>query len=199
LRRIEALGFRKEDVRHLLVTHMDFDHAGGIADFPHAEVHLFADEHAALTRSNDPREKYRYSRYFWSRETKFRPLPLAGERWRGFDAVRAPLPGLDVLLVPLGGHTRGHAGVAVRSEGGWLLHCGDAYFHYGEMEARPACPPGLAVFQAVTAYQNQKRLANQARLRALKAEAGTDIQLFCAHDPSELARMQRRAQIRAGR
>ncbi len=29
-------------------------------------------------------------------------------------------------LVPLFGHTRGHCGVAVRTEQGWLFHAGDA-------------------------------------------------------------------------
>ena len=35
------------DVRHIVVTHLDLDHAGGLADFPHAKVHLHAREHAA--------------------------------------------------------------------------------------------------------------------------------------------------------
>ena len=36
-----------DDVRHIVVTHLDLDHAGGLADFPHAKVHLHAREHAA--------------------------------------------------------------------------------------------------------------------------------------------------------
>ncbi len=37
LPQIEALGFRRSDVRHLVLTHLDFDHAGGLPDFPRQE------------------------------------------------------------------------------------------------------------------------------------------------------------------
>lgn len=47
IRQIEALGFSPADVRHILLTHMDVDHTGGIADFPAAKVHVYAKEHAA--------------------------------------------------------------------------------------------------------------------------------------------------------
>ncbi len=30
LRQIEAMGFSASDVRHIVLTHMDFDHAGGL-------------------------------------------------------------------------------------------------------------------------------------------------------------------------
>src|SRR5262252_1128746 len=42
LPQIEALGFRREDVRHIVLTHIDFDHAGGLPDFPGAKVHVHA-------------------------------------------------------------------------------------------------------------------------------------------------------------
>ena len=39
----DGAGFRREDVRHILVTHLDFDHAGGLPDFPDAVVHVQRD------------------------------------------------------------------------------------------------------------------------------------------------------------
>src|SRR5690606_27719860 len=39
-RQIEAMGFSTNDVRHIVLTHLDFDHAGGLDDFPNATVHL---------------------------------------------------------------------------------------------------------------------------------------------------------------
>jgi len=45
---IRRLGFQPADVRHILLTHLDFDHAGGLADFPNATVHVLQDEHAAV-------------------------------------------------------------------------------------------------------------------------------------------------------
>ena len=34
LRQVERLGFSRRDVRHIVLTHLDFDHAGGLEDFP---------------------------------------------------------------------------------------------------------------------------------------------------------------------
>src|SRR5688500_9752598 len=45
---VEALGFSPGDVRQIVVTHLDFDHASGLPDFPEAEVHVFAAEHDAI-------------------------------------------------------------------------------------------------------------------------------------------------------
>src|SRR6202035_1950636 len=40
LTQVKAVGHDPAEVRHILVTHLDLDHAGGLADFPNAEVHL---------------------------------------------------------------------------------------------------------------------------------------------------------------
>ena len=51
VRQVEALGYSKSDVRHLLLTHLDRDHAGGIPDFPNAKVHVHHREYdMAVTR-----------------------------------------------------------------------------------------------------------------------------------------------------
>ena len=38
LRQVEALGFTASDVRHIVLTHADMDHIGGLADFPDARA-----------------------------------------------------------------------------------------------------------------------------------------------------------------
>ena len=80
---------------------------------------------------------------------KWAPVEAGGEDWFGFSSVRA-MPGArdDVLLIPLPGHSRGHCGVAVWTAEGWLLHCGDAYFHHAEVApAAAARPPGVRRFE----------------------------------------------------
>ena len=47
VRQIAQLGFEPRDVRHIALTHLDFDHAGGLDDFPTATVHLLASERDA--------------------------------------------------------------------------------------------------------------------------------------------------------
>jgi glyoxylase-like metal-dependent hydrolase (beta-lactamase superfamily II) len=93
------------------------------------------------------------------------------------------------MLIPLVGHTRGHSGVAVRQSDGWLLHCGDAYFHHRQLAAQQArAPIGLGVFEVLAGTLGRARVENLERLRTLHAEHGDRVRMFCAHDPHELAR-----------
>lgn len=193
LHQVRALGYKAEDVRHIVVTHLDFDHAGGLADFPKAKVHVFVDEYAAAMKPRTLIEKNRYLRYQWKHSPDWVKHQVDGERWEGFASVRALGGTKDgVLLVPMVGHTRGHCAIAVRDGAGWLLHCGDAYFYRGEMEPSPHCTPGLSTFQTLVAVDNVRRKENQARLRELKQSAGKRIRLFSAHDPVELRAFQSR-------
>jgi glyoxylase-like metal-dependent hydrolase (beta-lactamase superfamily II) len=42
-----------KDVRHIVLTHLDFDPAGGLGDFPHATVHMLADERDYAVQQRD--------------------------------------------------------------------------------------------------------------------------------------------------
>ena len=189
---VRRLGFRPEEVRHIVVTHLDFDHAGGIEDFPNATVHLTAREKevADQRRGGAFVGTRRYRPQQWNTVKEWRLYPFGGgERWFGFDAVR-DLDGLppEILLVPLSGHTWGHAGVAVRDEGGgWLLHAADAYFYRGEIGEPYECTPALRGYQRLMEVDRAARLANQQRLRALAREHGGEVRIFCAHDAVEFA------------
>jgi glyoxylase-like metal-dependent hydrolase (beta-lactamase superfamily II) len=188
-RQIADLGFRVSEVRHIVATHLDLDHAGGICDFPDAKVHVFAPElNAAQNRSSlADRDRYRVAHI--SAVSNWAPVELDGESWLGFEAVR-PLPRTrdEVLLIPLIGHTRGHCGVAVRNGAGWLLHCGDAYFHHDEVATENgAAPAGLRLFESIISVDNETRRANQARLRELARDHLGEVTLICSHDVSELA------------
>ncbi|HUQ57508.1 MBL fold metallo-hydrolase [Lentzea sp.] len=184
---VERRGYTADDVRHILLTHLDMDHAGGLRDFPKATVHVLDTELAAATDPKGPKERARYPKA--QREgVTFETHKAEGERWHGFEAVR-DVPGLpdDVLMVPLIGHTRGHTGIAVKSDGGWLLHAGDAYFYRGEVETPPSNILALKITAKQTETIREQRLSNVERLRELKA-AG-EVEVFSAHDPVELARL----------
>jgi glyoxylase-like metal-dependent hydrolase (beta-lactamase superfamily II) len=194
LHQVQALGFKPADVRHIVVTHLDLDHAGGLADFPEAQVHVFAPEHHAAMERLSLNEKGRYRPAQFAHRPKWVLHETQGEHWHGFDSIRT-LPGSrdEILLVPLTGHTRGHCGVAVNASSsggsGWLLHCGDAYFHRGEVDPEhPYCTPGLRLHQNLMQIDGTQRRANQARLRTLARDHGAEVALFCAHDPVELQR-----------
>jgi glyoxylase-like metal-dependent hydrolase (beta-lactamase superfamily II) len=187
---IRRLGFRPEEVRHILISHLDFDHAGGIEDFPNATVHLLAREHqAAMRHDGGIHGNRRYQTRQWDEVRHWQFYQSgAGDRWMGFDAVRA-LEGLppEILLVPLAGHTWGHSGVAIREDSGnWLFYAGDAYFYRGEIGApQRRCTPGLRFYQNMMDTDRAARVRNQARLRRLSLERAGEVRIFCAHDPVE--------------
>lgn len=191
VRQVVRLGYQPEDVRHIVLTHLDLDHAGGLRDFPHAKVHVYGEEHRNAMARTNPHDRRRFRPAQWSHKPDWRTYETGGEPWFGFDAVRE-LDGLpaDFLLVPLAGHTRGHAGIAVRTGQKWLLHCGDAYFFHGETESAESCPRGLRVFQGLADTDRVTRLSNQDRLRTLVADYGDEIETISAHDPVELRRFE---------
>lgn len=192
LHQVRALGFKTSDVRHIVMTHLDLDHAGGLSDFPEAQVHVFAPEHQAAMQRSTLHEKNRYRRIQFKHQPRWTVHDTPGERWRGFEGLRAlPGSGDEILMIPTIGHTRGHCAIAVNSGAGWLLHCGDAYFFREEMNyEQPYCTPGLRVFQELIQMNRAERLANQSRLRQLAHDHAADLRLFCAHDPVELARLR---------
>jgi len=188
VRQVERLGFKAADVRHIVLTHLDFDHAGGLSDFPQASVHLLDQEaDAALNHRRGFIAERRYRPQQWGDTARWRRYRPEGEPWFGFETVRA-LEGLppEILMVPLPGHTSGHAGVAVRNGAGWLLLAGDAYFHKTEMDpAGYRCPPGLRFYQKMMEVDRARRLHNQERLRGLvREQAG--VRVLSSHDAVEL-------------
>lgn len=188
---IRALDLDPNDVRHIVPTHMDLDHAGGLPDFPGATVHIFRPELEAVRARATLRERERYRPAHLAHGPRFRAYDVQGERWHGFECVR-DLDGLppEILLIPTTGHTRGHVAVAVDDGNGFLVHAGDAYFHRDEMRPdAPSCPLPLRTFQRLVAMDDVARVRNQERLRLLRRDH-PELRLFSAHDPVELARFR---------
>lgn len=191
VRQIERLGFSAADVRHIVVTHLDFDHAGGLEDFPLATVHVYNRELEAATGERQGFvAKRRYLPEQWDAVERWQRYEAGGEPWFGFECVR-DLQGLppEILLIPLIGHTWGHCGVAVDTGSGWLLCAGDAYFYRDEVgRTEPDCPAGLIAYQKLMEVDREARLHNQARLRTLSLEHSEVVRMFCSHDAVEFER-----------
>jgi glyoxylase-like metal-dependent hydrolase (beta-lactamase superfamily II) len=189
VRQILDLGYSPEDVRHIVLSHLDLDHTGGLPDFPGAAVHVHDAEYRAAmaTTSGHPEHAIRYRPAHWAHHphwTTYADASASHSAWFGFDAIT--LSGLDddFLLIPLAGHTAGHCGVAVRDGDRWLLHAGDAYYHSGEVSpADPWSIPLWETLEEITEIDRPLRIANQARLRELCRNHGTTVDVFSAHDP----------------
>jgi glyoxylase-like metal-dependent hydrolase (beta-lactamase superfamily II) len=196
IEQVRELGFKPEDVRHLVMTHLDFDHAGGISDFPWATVHVLADEATAARHRHGFLARRRYRPAQWRAAGRWQEYQAAGESWFGFAAVRQ-LVGLppEILMVPLAGHTHGHAGIALRANGGWLFHAGDAYFSHAEMDPQqPRAPAGIAAYEWLMQVNGRARRHNRDRLRELARTQG-EVRVFCSHDLDELRSCQREADL----
>jgi glyoxylase-like metal-dependent hydrolase (beta-lactamase superfamily II) len=194
LPQIEALGFHRDDVRHIVLTHLDFDHAGGLPDFPEAKVHVHAKEKDAALARGTMNQKQRYRSVQFTHGPVWETYEAPGESWKGVPAVRQ-LEGLppEILALPMQGHSRGHAAIAVDTGHGWLVHAGDAYFHRSVMErgTTSGMPWALRAVERLIAFDYKRVRANHMILAELGKLA--DVTIFSSHDVVEYER------LRAGR
>lgn len=188
--RLAAIGAGVASVTDIILTHADPDHAGGLADFPLATVHVSGEELASV-RAGHPR----YVATQFEHGPRWRAYGADADTigWFGFEARRVDVPiQATVLLVPLPGHTRGHCGVAVGNTGGsggsgrrWVLHVGDAYYLRAEL-AEPEHP--VSGFAAMRADDDAARRVSLEALRRIARDHGDKVAMFGYHDLSELPR-----------
>jgi glyoxylase-like metal-dependent hydrolase (beta-lactamase superfamily II) len=182
---VERLGFRRDDVRHIVITHFDSDHIGGLSDFPDAQIHCTAAEALAALRPPSWFERIRYRDAQWAHEPKIVEHDANGEAWRGFAAAKE-LDGIapGIVLVSLPGHTRGHACVAVDAGHRWVLHAGDAFYHHATLGGDAKVPRALRAMEAAFAFDRKMVADNHARLVELYGRRDDDLLIVCAHDPT---------------
>jgi hypothetical protein len=112
-----------------------------------------------------------------------------GEQWYGFE--RTPIVNVGSVsfcFIPLPGHTRGHAGVALKTEAGWLLHCGDAYTYHGEVDPSHPCeaPYARTLRPIVNLNYAFRNIGWHSRkLQSLVSKHGDEVILTNSHDPVE--------------
>lgn len=178
VRRIESLGFSPEDVKHIVLTHCDPDHAGGLADFPSAQVYIAQEELAHLRSGH-----WRYVPRQFEHQPQWHPHESVSRKWYGLDARPVPL-GLssEVLLIPLFGHTLGHCGVAIQQDNRWLLHVGDAYYLRAELAQDDHPVSALASHRA---DNDEWRRSSLGELRRLFHDHSDEIDMVGYHDITE--------------
>jgi glyoxylase-like metal-dependent hydrolase (beta-lactamase superfamily II) len=119
---LHALGVDPLDVDDVVLTHLHWDHAGNLASFPNARVHLHPDE---LRYATGPAMAHRYLRRPYDVRQLQDVVSLVHDGRVAFtDGVAEIAPGVTVH--PLGGHTPGTQIVQVPTERGTVVLASDA-------------------------------------------------------------------------
>ncbi|HEX2086849.1 MAG TPA: MBL fold metallo-hydrolase [Solirubrobacteraceae bacterium] len=119
---MRARGLDPGDVRLVVLTHLDWDHTGGLRHFPNAEVLVHRPEHTfAQTRVG----RIRYQPSLWPRGFAPTVYDLDPEPYGPFPASRRVTRSGDVRIVPLAGHSPGQVGVVYEAAGRTLLFVAD--------------------------------------------------------------------------
>jgi N-acyl homoserine lactone hydrolase len=98
---LALIGLQPKDIRYLVCTHLDPDHAGGHDEFPDAELVIQREHYEAARAEIHPR--FGMTRAHWDDPRL---------RYRLIDGDTALLP--DIELIESGGHVPGHQSVLVR-------------------------------------------------------------------------------------
>ena len=89
VRQIERLGHSPQSVPHLIMTHLHFDHAGGLPDFPDAQVHVHRREYEAMRH---PRTwiELAYDKSDFAHRPSWVLYDQPNSTWLGLEAIRLP-------------------------------------------------------------------------------------------------------------
>ncbi len=193
IRQVQKLGFSAHDLQHIVMTHLDLDHTGGLPDFPHARVHVLQREYEAAMKPRGFKENGRYRKAHWAHSPDWVTYKEQyNEPWFGFDSIRQ-LNGLppEIILVRLPGHSRGHCGVAINTSDGWLLHAGDAYYFHKQMQDTAVTTPMVHLFQRFAHLHYQQAMQTKDKLRNIALKNKTEMKVLCSHDTEEFESLSR--------
>ncbi len=160
--RLDSIGLETDDIDLVVLSHLHFDHAGGAALFPKAELIVQKDE-------------YGYAHYpasFFAGFYYRKNFDLPGYRWRLLDGDSELVPGVTALRSD--GHTPGHQSLLVQLPAtGPVILAADSCYWREHVERERV--PGV-VWNPTQALHSIKKLKTIARL------AGAAI--FPGHDPA---------------
>jgi glyoxylase-like metal-dependent hydrolase (beta-lactamase superfamily II) len=119
---MRAIGLRPEDVRLVIPTHLDTDHAGGLGHFPDATVLLHRPEYEYASTFAG---KKRYMPTWWPES--FRPTlyDLMPEPLGPFPESLRLTDHRDVTIVPIPGHSIAQVGIVMKTGAHSVFFTGD--------------------------------------------------------------------------
>lgn len=185
-------GIRPAEIRHVVVTHFHADHVGGLAEFPHAQVHYHADALATLQRL--PAWRQVRAAFLAGLVPDWLPRQARPVEPAAFGpAPDLPFPTHDLFgdgllrLVHLPGHAPGQVGLAFATPQGRELYAADAFWR--ECQLSEAIEPlGIAMHLQWDAAAYRRTVA---QLRELYRQGS--FNLTACHADGTAARLNRPA------
>ena len=169
---LALLGVDAARVQDVIITHMHYDHAGTLGDFPQAGFHLQELEMSYATGRHMCQKPFGYA-YSVGHVKDMVDRVFAG-KVVFHNGAGEVAPGVSVHH--LGGHTQGLQCVRVYTERGWLVLASDASHYYENMEASSPFPIVYNVADMLDGYATMRRLAD------------SPAHIIPGHDPQVLAR-----------
>lgn len=172
---LAAAGVAAEAIDLVLVSHLHPDHIGGLfrgtaAAFPKARLLVDAAELAFWTSTHEQAQAVEIAQPWF--DTARRWQAAWGERIETFSGERSLGEGLTI--VPLPGHTVGHFGLMIESEGARLLIANDLVFHFAINFQNP---------DAAMIWETDSALAARTRRAALDQAATDRLLVAASHLP----------------
>ncbi len=154
------LDIRAEDVRDVIVTHLHYDHAGGLHLFPNATLHLQSAEMAFAT---GPCMCHDTLRMPFSADHVCEAIKrLYSGKLRFYTGEAQIADG--ITLHHIGGHSSGLQCVRVRTENGWMVLASDAAHYYENALLAKPFPIVVNVQDMLDGFETLKRLASRPAL-----------------------------------
>ena len=153
---LAKLGVNAAEVRHVIVSHMHYDHIGTFNDFPLACFHVQDDEMSFVTGRHMCHHQFRHS---YEVEDVVGVVRLVySDRVEFHDGDDELAPG--VTLHRIGGHTAGMQSVRVHTQRGWVVLASDASHYYDHFEKGRCFPTVFNVGETLEGYRKLLRLAD---------------------------------------
>lgn len=153
---LAPLGIDGASVKDVIVTHLHFDHAGGMHLFPNARLHLQAAEMAFATGPCMCHDAIRNP--FTARHVVEAVERLYQGRLVFYEGEGEVAEGVTVHCI--GGHSRGLQAVRVRTEAGWMCLASDAAHFYENVLAKKPFPIVIDMQDMLDGFGTVERLAS---------------------------------------
>ena len=157
---LAPFGIRPEEVSDIIVTHLHYDHAGGLHLFPNARLHLQAAEMAFATGPCMCHDTLRMP--FTAAHVCEAITRLYAGKVTFYEGDAEVAEGVTVHCI--GGHSRGLQCVRVRTAAGWMVLASDAAHFYENVMARKPFPIVVDLQDMLDGFERLERLASSPRL-----------------------------------